>query len=94
MAHKLHISGDTVTRRDFADVDQQKALTRAFRDLNNGRTRRDNNDPFNEAFSITPDMWGLLQKTNPELFDSDPRRRHKAWKAFANTSEGRALRVK
>lgn len=84
----------TVTRRDFADVEEQKRLVRLLRDLNNDRRRRDGNDPFNAALSFTPDMWELLKRTNPELHDPDPRRRYLAWRAFAASEVGKAFRVR
>jgi hypothetical protein len=55
---------------------------------------RDGNDPFNAAFSFTPEQHALMQRLHPELFDpnSHPRDRAKEWKRFADTSVGKAFR--
>ncbi len=50
--------------------------------------------PFNEGFSFTPAEYALLQQTKPELFDADPKRRLDNWKAWADSSEGRAFRIR
>lgn len=55
---------------------------------------KDLSSPFNEGFSFTEAEYSFLKITNPELFDPDPARSLKAWRAWSTTSEGRAFRVK
>ncbi len=56
----------------------------------------DNNSPWNEAFSFTPEQYYRLKKLRPDLFDKElsPQERTKRWKAFAQTTEGKAFRVR
>lgn len=56
----------------------------------------DGNSPWNEAFSFTPEQYARLRQVRPDLFDNErsPQERAKLWKAFAQTSEGRAFRVR
>ena len=95
MAHELVIGRDgLVIRRDFAD----HALGDAQREANRARVAagkaRDGNDPLNEAFTFSMDEWELMKKTHPQLHDRDQRRQARAWRAFAQSSEGRAFRVR
>lgn len=55
---------------------------------------RDRSDPFNEAFSFTPEQYARLKATRPDLFDNtlDPQAKVKLWKEFAQTTEGKAFR--
>ena len=55
---------------------------------------RDRSDPFNEAFAFSPEQYARLKALRPDLFDpqSHPQERVKLWKAFAQSSEGRAFR--
>lgn len=94
MGQDLTINNGVAVRRDFADVEAQKAHVQTYRDLNNGRTRTDSNSPFNEAFSFTADFWELSKRLHPELHDPDPSRRHRAWQKFASTRVGQAFRVR
>ncbi len=50
--------------------------------------------PFNEGFSFTPQEYAVLKKTHPQLFDSDPKRRLANWKTWADSSEGKAFRIR
>jgi hypothetical protein len=54
----------------------------------------DGNSPWNEAFSFSPETYQLLKKLRPDLFDRslDPQEKARRWKAWAQTSEGRAFR--
>lgn len=95
MPHALKFEADgTIVRRDFADHAPGNIQRVRLRELNNDQRRKDGNDPFNEGFNFTADEWELLKKIRPALFDPDPVARHKAWKAFAETSEGKMFRIK
>ncbi len=50
--------------------------------------------PFNEGFSFTPNEYAQLKTTHPQLFDADPVQRLANWKAWAVSSEGRAMRIR
>ncbi len=80
-------------RRDFADHAVGDAARAHDRFLADG-ARRDMDSPFNEAFTFSADEWELMKKTHPQLHDPDPQRQVKAWRAFAQSSEGRAFRVR
>jgi hypothetical protein len=54
----------------------------------------DGNSPWNEAFSFTPEQYARLKLARPDLFDQelDAAERVKRWKAFAQSTEGKAFR--
>ena len=56
----------------------------------------DKNSPWNEAFTFTPDEWELLKRVRPDLSPAnrDAVARAKAWRLFAQSSVGRAFRVR
>lgn len=54
----------------------------------------DGNSPWNEAFSFTPEQYLRIKQLRPDLFDRsmDQGEKVRRWKAWAQTSEGRAFR--
>lgn len=57
--------------------------------------RRDGSDPFNEAFSFASlEIYLQFRAVHPELFDAQASagERRRRWIAFAQTTEGQALR--
>lgn len=56
----------------------------------------DGNSPYNEAFSFTQEQYARLKIVRPDLFDTQrsPQERARLWKTFAQTSEGKAFRVR
>ena len=71
-------------------VEDNRDIYRAMAD---GKSK-DMNNPFNEGFSFTPAEYEMLKKARPHLFDTDQVQRLKNWKVWAQTSEGRAFRVR
>ena len=95
MAFELKLTHDTAHRRDYADHAVGDKVRAYNRQLGEG-AKRDSNSPFNEAFTFSDDEYALLKKIKPHLFDLtlDPKTRLDHWKRFANSTEGRAFRVR
>jgi hypothetical protein len=54
----------------------------------------DGNSPWNEAFSFSPEEYGRLKISRPDLFDPDlsPQDKARLWKEFGQSSIGRVFR--
>lgn len=95
MPVSLALTNGEAIRRDWADHSEGERLRAHNRALVAAGARPDGNSPWaGEAFSFTPDEYALLKKTHRFLFEGDPRDRQKRWKAWAQTAEGRAFRVR
>ena len=60
----------------------------------NAIPQRDGNDPFNQAFSFTPEEYAALKVARPDLFDPglSPQDKRALWVDFANSSVGQHFR--
>lgn len=90
MSNTIAINNGVITSHlevDHSPGDRDRTILR-------DHAKKDLSSPWNEGFSFTEDEWELLRRTRPALFDEDPVRRFKAWRAWATTAEGRAFRVK
>ncbi len=94
MGTHIDIRNGLITRRDRVDHDPANAMRSQLRQTT--RRRKDGNDPFNEAVSLTMEEYEILKRIKPHLFDHslDPLTRKKHWITFLNSTEGAMFRVR